>query len=72
MSVAEGEVLAQWVQSVDVWAAGPVGAFVEEEVTAWLRALVGYGEGSWGVTSGGVMANIMALTIARDIHLRTS
>ena len=47
MSVA-GEVLAQWVQqSVDVWAAGPVGAFVEEEVTAWLRALVGYGEGSW-------------------------
>ena len=48
MSVA-GEVLAQWVQqSVDVWAAGPVGAFVEEEVTAWLRALVGYGEGSWG------------------------
>jgi hypothetical protein len=72
MSVA-GEVLAQWVQqSVDVWAAGPVGAFVEEEVTAWLRALVGYGEGSWGVlTSGGVMANIMALTIARDIHLRT-
>jgi len=72
MSVA-GEVLAQWVQqSVDVWAAGPVGAFVEEEVTAWLRDLVGLGEGSWGVlTSGGVMANIMALTIARDIHLPT-
>jgi aromatic-L-amino-acid decarboxylase len=72
MSVA-GEVLAQWVQqSVDVWAAGPVGAFVEEEVTAWLRAICGHGEGSWGVlTSGGVMANIMALTIARDIHLPT-
>ncbi|HET9722655.1 MAG TPA: aminotransferase class V-fold PLP-dependent enzyme [Actinomycetota bacterium] len=72
MSVA-GEVLAQWVQqSVDVWAAGPVGAFVEEEVTSWLRALVGHGEGSWAVlTSGGVMANIMALTIARDIHLPT-
>lgn len=72
MSVA-GEVLAQWTQqSVDVWAAGPVGALVEEEVTGWLRALVGYGEGSWGVlTSGGVMANIMALTVARDIHLPT-
>ncbi len=70
MSIA-GEVLAQWVQqSVDVWAAGPVGAFVEEEVTLWLRRLVGLGEGSWGVlTSGGVMANIMAMTIARDIHL---
>ncbi len=34
--------------------------FVEEEVIRWLRDVVGYGEGSWGVlTSGGVMANIM-------------
>ena len=70
MSIS-GEVLAQWLnQGVDVWAAGPIGAFVEEEVTAWLRELVGFGEGSWGVlTSGGVMANIMALTAARDVHL---
>jgi aromatic-L-amino-acid decarboxylase len=70
MSIA-GEVLAQWTQQgVDVWAAGPVGALVEEEVTAWLRELLGFGEGSWGVlTSGGVMANIMAMTVARDIHL---
>jgi aromatic-L-amino-acid decarboxylase len=70
MSIA-GEVLGQWVnQGVDVWVAGPVGALVEEEVTAWLRTLIGFGEGSWAVlTSGGVMANIMALTVARDIHL---
>ncbi len=70
MSIA-GETLAQWLnQGVDVWAAGPIGAFVEEEVTAWLRELIGFGAGSWGVlTSGGVMANIMALTVARDIHL---
>lgn len=70
MSIA-GEVLAQWTQqSVDVWSASPVAALVEEEVTAWLRELVGFGDGSWGVlTSGGVMANIMALTIARDVHL---
>jgi glutamate/tyrosine decarboxylase-like PLP-dependent enzyme len=68
-----GEVLAQWVhQGVDVWAAGPAAALVEEEVTSWLRTLVGFGEGSWGVlTSGGVMANIMALTVARDVHLKT-
>jgi aromatic-L-amino-acid decarboxylase len=72
LSIA-GEVLAQWLnQGVDVWAAGPIGALVEEEVTAWLRELVGFGEGSWGVlTSGGVMANIMALTSARDVHLPT-
>ena len=70
MSIA-GEVLAQWVnQGVDIWAAGPAGAFVEEEVVSWLRELVGFGDGSWGVlTSGGVMANIMALTVARDVHL---
>jgi glutamate/tyrosine decarboxylase-like PLP-dependent enzyme len=70
MSVA-GETLAQWLnQGIDVWAAGPGGAFVEEEVTTWLRDLVGLGEGSWGVlTSGGVMANVMALTVARDVHL---
>ncbi|MGH2660520.1 MAG: pyridoxal phosphate-dependent decarboxylase family protein, partial [Actinomycetota bacterium] len=70
MSIA-GEVLAQWLnQGIDVWAAGPVGAFVEEEVTTWLRDLVRFGGGGWGVlTSGGVMANIMALTVARDVHL---
>jgi aromatic-L-amino-acid decarboxylase len=70
MSIA-GEVLAQWTQQgIDVWAAGPIGALVEEEVTAWLRELVGFGEGSWGVlTSGGVMANLMALTVARDVRL---
>ena len=66
-----GEVLSQWLQQgVDVWHAGPVGAFVEEEVVAWLRELVGMPDGSWGIlTSGGVMANVMALTVARDIHL---
>jgi len=70
MSIA-GEVIAQWInQGVDVWHAGPTSALVEEEVTGWLRELLGFGEGSWGVlTSGGVMANIMGLTLARDVHL---
>ena len=71
MSVG-GEVLSQWLQQgVDVWHAGPVGAFVEEEVTRWLCDLVGLPPGSWGVlTSGGVMANLMALAVAREVHLR--
>ncbi len=66
-----GELLAQWInQGIDVWQSGPAGAFVEEEVVGWLTGLVGYGAGSWGVlTSGGTMANIMAMTIARDVHL---
>jgi aromatic-L-amino-acid/L-tryptophan decarboxylase len=71
MSIA-GEVLAQWTnQGVDVFHAGPAAAFVEEEVVAWLRELVGYDAASWGVlTSGGVMANLMAMMLARDRHLR--
>jgi glutamate/tyrosine decarboxylase-like PLP-dependent enzyme len=70
MSIA-GETLAQWTnQGVDIFAAGPVGAFVEEEVVSWLRDLIGFDDDGWGVlTSGGVMANIMAMAIARDVHL---
>jgi glutamate/tyrosine decarboxylase-like PLP-dependent enzyme len=66
-----GEVLAQVAQQgIDIWHAGPIGAFVEEEVIRWLRDLVGYGEGSFGIlTSGGVMANFIAMVLVRDIHL---
>jgi aromatic-L-amino-acid decarboxylase len=66
-----GEVLAQWTnQGIDVWHAGPVGAFVEEEVVRWLCDLVGYGAGSFGLcTSGGVMANFIAMALVRDVHL---
>jgi glutamate/tyrosine decarboxylase-like PLP-dependent enzyme len=70
MSIA-GEVLAQWTnQGIDVWHAGPAGAFVEEEVVRWLCDLVGYGAGSFGLlASGGVMANFMAMALVRDVHL---
>ena len=66
-----GELLAQVTnQGVDVWHAGPIAAFVEEEVVRWLCDLVGYGPGSFGLlTSGGVMANFMAMALARDVHL---
>jgi Glutamate decarboxylase and related PLP-dependent proteins len=66
-----GELLAQMTnQGVDVWHAGPLAAFVEEEVVRWLCDLIGFGPGSFGLlTSGGVMANFMGMTLARDIHL---
>jgi len=66
-----GELLAQMAnQGVDVWHAGPLAAFVEEEVVRWLCDLVGYGPRSFGLlTSGGVMANFMGMTLARDVHL---
>src|SRR4029079_7361475 len=66
-----GETLAQWTnQGVDIWACSPAASLVEEEVVRWLCDLVGYDAGSFGVlTSGGVMANVMAMTVARDVHL---
>jgi glutamate/tyrosine decarboxylase-like PLP-dependent enzyme len=66
-----GEILAQVAQQgIDIWHAGPVGAFVEEEVLRWLCDLVGYLEGSFGIlTSGGVMANFIAMALVRDVHL---
>jgi aromatic-L-amino-acid decarboxylase len=65
------ETLAAWTnQGIDLWLSGMVGPFVEEEVVSWLRDLAGLGESGWGVlTSGGVMANLMGLTVARDVHL---
>ena len=67
-----GETLARWLnQGIDVWLAGMAAPFVEEEVIRWLSDLVGYDADAWGVlTSGGVMANVMAVAIARDVHLR--
>jgi aromatic-L-amino-acid decarboxylase len=71
MSVV-GELLVQIAQQgVDVYHAGPAAAVNEEEVVRWLCDLVGYGEGSFGLlTSGGVMANFLAMALARDIHTR--
>jgi glutamate/tyrosine decarboxylase-like PLP-dependent enzyme len=68
-----GETLARWLnQGIDVWLAGMAAPFVEEEVIRWLSDLVGYDADAWGVlTSGGVMANVMAVAIARDVHLRS-
>ncbi len=66
-----GELIAQMTnQGVDVWHAGPLASFVEEEVVRWLCDLIGFGSGSFGLlTSGGVMANFMGMALARDIHL---
>jgi glutamate/tyrosine decarboxylase-like PLP-dependent enzyme len=66
-----GETLAAWTnQGIDLWLAGMAAPFVEEEVTHWLCELIGLGDRAWGIlTSGGVMANVMGLTVARDVHL---
>ena len=70
-SAIVGELLAQVTnQGVDVWHCGPSAAFIEEEVISWLRDLLGYPESGFGIlTSGGVMANLLAMTLVRDHHL---
>jgi glutamate/tyrosine decarboxylase-like PLP-dependent enzyme len=70
MAIA-GETLAGWInQGIDLWLSGTAGPFVEEEVVTWLRDAAGYGGNGWGVlTSGGIMANLMGLAVARDVHL---
>ncbi|TFG67890.1 MAG: hypothetical protein E4H24_05005 [Thermomicrobiales bacterium] len=66
-----GELLAQMTnQGVDVWHAGPLATFVEEEVVRWLCDLIEFGPSAFGLlTSGGVMANFMGMALARDGHL---
>ncbi len=65
-----GEVLSQFAQQgVDIFHAGPIAALMEEEVVRWLCDLLGYGPDSFGIlTSGGVMANFIGMTLARDAH----
>lgn len=50
-----------------VYAAGPGAAEIENQCVRWLCELVGYGEAAWGtLLSGGTLAMLTALTVARD------
>jgi glutamate/tyrosine decarboxylase-like PLP-dependent enzyme len=54
-------------QSVDAWKAGPAATHVEKRLIRWICDLIGYGSRSFGVfTSGGGIANAIALKMARD------
>lgn len=52
-------------QNVTSWRSAPAATEVERTVVRWLGSLIGYGEQSPGLlTSGGSMANLIALAIA--------
>lgn len=54
-------------QNLGVWSIGPGAVAMERRVIRWLDDLVGYGDGAGGnLTSGGMMANFIALKLARD------
>jgi aromatic-L-amino-acid decarboxylase len=54
-------------QSVDAWKAGPAATHVEMRLLRWINDLIGFGPSAFGVlTSGGGVANTIALKMARD------
>jgi aromatic-L-amino-acid/L-tryptophan decarboxylase len=54
-------------QSVDAWKAGPSATHLEMRVIRWMNDLIGFGAPAFGVfTSGGGVANTIALKLARD------
>ncbi len=54
-------------QSVDAWKAGPAATHLEVRLIRWMNDLIGFGLDAFGVfTSGGGVANTIALKLARD------
>ncbi len=66
-------VTASLNQSADAWKAGPAAAHVEARLIRWMNDAAGFGAGAFGVlTSGGGVANAIALKMARDRALGVS
>jgi aromatic-L-amino-acid/L-tryptophan decarboxylase len=54
-------------QSVDAWKAAPAATHLEQRLIRWMNDLIGFGPAAFGVfTSGGGIANTIALKMARD------
>jgi len=54
-------------QNLGVWSIGPAAVAMERRVVRWLCDLAGYGAAAGGnLTSGGMMANLVGLKLARD------
>ncbi len=54
-------------QNIGTYSIGPSAVAMERRTVKWLCDIAGYGEGSGGnLTSGGMMANFIALKLARD------
>lgn len=57
-------------QNCNLWTLSPAANAIEQRVISWFHELFSFPKGSGGIiTSGGSMANLTALTVARDIFL---
>ncbi len=60
-------------QNCNLWTLSPAANAVEQKVVRWFAGLFGFGDEAGGlITSGGSMANLIALTSARDHRLGES
>ena len=79
---APAAVFGDWVASalnsnVTSWRSAPAAAEVERTVVGWLAEMIGYGDGGGSdcgglLTSGGSMANMIALFVAHRWQLRAA
>src|SRR5262245_3626882 len=53
-------------QNVTAWRSAPAAVTIERSVVRWLSSAIGYGEGGGSLTSGGSLANLMGLAMARE------
>jgi len=57
-------------QNCNLWTLSPAANAIEQRVISWFHELFSFPKGSGGIiTSGGSMANLTALAVARDRHL---
>ena len=57
-------------QNCNLWTLSPAANAIEQRVISWFHELFSFPEGSGGmITSGGSMANLTALAVARDTYL---
>jgi aromatic-L-amino-acid decarboxylase len=57
-------------QNCNLWTLSPAANAIEQRVISWFHELFAFPEGSGGIiTSGGSMANLTALAVARDTYL---
>ena len=57
-------------QNCNLWTLSPAANAIEQKVVQWFADLFGFEDTAGGlITSGGSMANLIALTAARDHHL---
>src|SRR6476660_7664602 len=63
---AYGDLIASALNAnITCWRSGPAGTEVEKLIVSWLGSLIGYDSNAHGLlTSGGSMANLIALLIA--------